>query len=433
VNILCFNSGSSSLKFALYELGETEARLASGAVERSGSAPGHLWIRDARGRSLADSVGTFPEARTAVDAVLAALEPLRLGELAAVGHRVVHGGPEYATPERIDTRLVASLRRLIPFAPLHLPAEIECIESIAARFPGLPQVACFDTAFHRHLPEVAQRFPLPRRLWDEGIRRYGFHGLSYEYIVQTVGAERLGRGVIAHLGNGASMVAVRNGTPLDTTMGFTPTGGFMMGTRSGDLDPGILVYLLEHERYGGPAVERLVDHESGLLGVSGISSDMKTLLERRSADPHAAQAVEMFCYQLRKQVGALAAVLGGLDTLVFTGGIGERAAPVRWETCQGLAHLGIRLDERRNETHAAIISVPDSACTVRVVPTDEDLVIARHTRDTCRGVDMVSPVSTPSDEDRERRRKHADELLDEALTETFPASDVPAVTPDPHT
>jgi acetate kinase len=380
VRILSLNGGSSSLKLGLYELGTTETRLAAGAVEGIGTERGQCWMRDAAGQSLDDAPGDFADSRVAVHAVFAVMETLRLPPPDAVGHRVVQGGPDLAPPERVDARLVAALRRLVPLAPLHLPAEIDAIEAVAARFPSLPQAVCFDTAFHRRMPELAQRFPLPPALWDRGIRRYGFHGLSYEYVVGTVGAAELRRAVIAHLGNGASMVAVREGQPLDTTMGFTPSGGFMMGTRSGDLDPGVLLHLLVHEGWDTAALECLVSREAGLLGVSGITSDMRTLLEQRAGDPRAALAVEMFCYQLRKHVGALAAVLGGLDTLVFTGGIGERAAPVRREVCEGLGHLGVRLDRVRNDAHAAVISVSDSACTVRVVPTDEGLVIARHTR-----------------------------------------------------
>ena len=298
----------------------------------------------------------------------------------AVGHRVVHGGPDHTAPERVDTQLLTALRGLVAFASLHLPSAIQGIEAVAARFPGLPQVVCFDTAFHRRMPKVAQRLPLPSDLWHEGIRRYGFHGLSYEYIVATLDAAARGRLLIAHLGNGASLVAVHNGQPLDTTMGFTPTGGVMMGTRSGDLDPGVLIHLMHAKGYDVRQIERLVNHQAGLLGVSGVSSDMKTLLEQQEREPHAAQAVELFCYQLRKYIGALTAVLGGLDTLVFTGGIGERAAPVRWEVCRGLAYLGIDLDPQRNAVHADVISTPGSGCTVRVIPTNEDLMIARHTR-----------------------------------------------------
>jgi len=375
--ILCLNSGSSSLKLALYD-GET--RVASVTVEQIGSDRGRVTTRDEARRVRSEASGVFSDTRAALRAAFAALDAASPFPPDAVGHRVVHGGPNHAAPERVTTGLIAALHALTPFAPLHLPATITGIEAVTARFAGVPQVACFDTAFHRRMPEVSQRLPLPRALWAKGIRRYGFHGLSYEYVVAAVGAAMLGRAVIAHLGNGASMAAIRDGLPVDTTMGFTPAGGFMMGTRSGDLDPGVLVHLLAHEGYDCAALERLIDHEAGLLGVSGISADMKTLLDVRQREPAAAQAVELFCHQLRKTVGALAAVLGGVDTLVFTGGIGEHAAPVRWEACAGLEHLGIRVDPERNARHEPIVSPDGSACTVRVVPTDEDLMIARHTR-----------------------------------------------------
>src|SRR6266446_4112857 len=378
--ILCLNSGSSSLKFALYQPGEAETLLAAGAVERLGLSGGYLWIRDVDKKVLTETHSDVPDHQVAVHATFAVLDQLHFPQPAAVGHRLVHGGPDHAAPERVTPQLMASLRRLVAFAPLHLPNEIQGIEAVAARFPDLPQVACFDTAFHRRMPEVAQRFPLPRSFWDAGMRRYGFHGLSYEYIVDQVGAATLGSAIIAHLGNGASMAAVQHGQPLDTTMGFTPTGGFMMGTRTGDLDPGLLIHLLTEGGYDAPKLEHLVNHQSGLLGVSGLSPDMRTLLERRDSDGHAAQAVDMFCYQLRKSIGALTAVLGALDTLVFTGGIGEHAAPVRWEICRGLAYLGIWLDPHLNHRHADVISTPESRCTVRVVPTNEDLMIVRHTR-----------------------------------------------------
>lgn len=379
--ILCLNSGSSSLKFALYRLGdEGEALLAEGAVERIGMQGGHLWILGAEKQALAEVHSDFPDPQAAVQAAFSGLEKLNLPQPVAIGHRVVHGGTDHVTPETVDARLLDTLRGLVAFAPLHLPSEIQVIEAVAARFPGLAQVACFDTAFHRRMPELAQRFPLPGDLWNEGLRRYGFHGLSYEYVVEKLGSEAQGRVIIAHLGNGASMAAVRGGKPVDTTMGFTPTGGFMMGTRSGDLDPGILLYLMNEKGYDSRRLERLVNHEAGLLGVSGLTPDMKTLLEKRGNDPDANQAVEMFCYQIRKHIGALAAVLGGLDTLVFTGGIGERAAPVRWEVCRGLEYLGIYLDPQRNAFHADTISTSESPCNVRVMPTNEDLMIARHTR-----------------------------------------------------
>jgi len=383
VSILSLNSGSSSLKFALYKAEPAgETLLASGAVERIGLAQGLLWVRGADGgRSLLlERKEDFSDHEAAVAAVFGAAARLRLPEPSAVGHRVVHGGAHHTAPERVDARLLADLRALVPLAPLHLPAAVAGIEAVAARFPDLPQAACFDTAFHRRMPELAQRFALPGALWEAGVRRYGFHGLSYEYVLDALGDAARGRVVIAHLGNGASMAAVRDGVPVDTTMGFTPAGGFMMGTRSGDLDPGILVHLMRERGWGADEVERLVIREAGLLGVSGLSPDMKTLLEAREQNLQAALAVDLFCYQARKHVGALAAALGGLDTLVFTGGIGERAAPVRRQICQGLVHLGIELDPERNQAHAGTISTPPSPCTVRVIPTDEDLMIARHTR-----------------------------------------------------
>jgi acetate kinase len=368
------NSGSSSLKVALYE---DEARIASGAVEGIGLGEGRLTVREAAGRVLRDEPGAFPDVRAALHDLFG-----RAGFPApdAAGHRIVHGGPDHAAPERVTPELVAAIRDRVPLAPLHLPAALHGIDAVSARFSGLPQVACFDTAFHRRMPPVAKRLPLPRGLQAKGIERYGFHGLSYEYVVSTVGAATLGRAIIAHLGNGASLAAVREGFPLDTTMGFTPTGGLMMGTRSGDLDPSVLVHLLVQQGYDAAAIERLVDHESGLLGVSGATSDMKVLLETREKQPHAGEAVELFCYVLRKNIGAFAAVLGGIDTLVFTGGIGERAAAVRAETCRGLEHLGIRIDRERNERHDPIVSPSGGSCTVRIVRTDEDRMIARHTR-----------------------------------------------------
>jgi acetate kinase len=379
--ILSFNSGSSSDKFALNRLSaDGEKLLAEGAAEGIGFGKGRLWIRDGDAKTLSDAERSFPRSIDALGALFDEMERLRLPRPDAIGHRVVHGGPNHFDPERVTPELIEALRTLIPFAPLHIPVEIEAIEGLTSRFPGVAQVVCFDTGFHRHMPEIARRFALPRALWDEGVCRYGFHGISYEYILSTLGSAAPARIVIAHLGNGASMVAVQNSRPIDTTMGFTPTGGFMMGTRSGDLDPGLIVYLINQKSYDGRRLERLVNHESGLLGVSNISSDVKTLLAKRSADPNAALAIEMFCYQMRKQIGALASAMGGLDLLVFTAGIGERAAPVRLEVCRGLEYLGIELDRQRNDAHADPISAPGSRCTVRVIPTNEDLMIARHTR-----------------------------------------------------
>ena len=376
--ILCLNSGSSSLKFALYRMGDNEELLlAQGAAELSDGQITRLWIHSAH-EKVEKTGSEISSASTPLYALAFESKRLRLPQPEAVGHRMVHGGPHHSAPERITDTLFNELGSLAPFAPLHLPDEIAGIEAVSSNFPTLPQVACFDTAFHRSMPEFAQRFALPRALRDEGIRRYGFHGISYEYIVRALGGNLPSRLIIAHLGNGASMAAVKDGSPLDTTMGFTPTGGFMMGTRSGDLDPGIILYLLNEKHFNALKLAELVNHQSGLFGVSGIS-DMKILLERRDTAPDAALAVQMFCYQIRKQIGAFTAALGGLDLLVFTGGIGEKAAPVRWETCKGLEHLGIKLDRERNDADADTISADDCRCLVRVIPTNEDLMIARHT------------------------------------------------------
>jgi acetate kinase len=354
--VMCVNSGSSSLKTALFE------------VDATGE---HSLARDAQPVQSGDY-------GAALDAAIASFDAKRLPVPAAAGHRVVHGGARRAEPVLVDDVLLGELRDLVAFAPLHMPAAISSIEAIGTRW-DIPQVACFDTAFHHGMPVLAQRLPLPDNLWDEGVRRYGFHGLSYEYVVGALGAARLGRAVVAHLGNGASMVAVRDGHSVDTTMGFTPTGGLVMSTRSGDLDPGVAVYLLREKGYDAGHLEQLVDREAGLVALSGGTSDMETLLQERERDSGAALAVDAFCYQARKHVGALAAVLDGLDTLVFTGGIGEKAAAVRSEICRGLGHLGVELDDERNAGHADVISAEGSDCEVRVVRTDEDLVIARHT------------------------------------------------------
>jgi acetate kinase len=309
--------------------------------------------------------------------------------LDAVGHRVVHGGVKNAYPHMITPELLESLKKFIPLAPGHLPQELRIIESVQQLYPVLRQVACFDTAFHRQMPEVAQMYALPRHLQDKGVIRYGFHGLSCEYLTcelrRQAGPEAAdGRVVIAHLGTGASMTAVRYGKSVDTTMGFTPAGGLVMSTRSGDLDPGVLVYLLEEEDVQVSALNEMVNRKSGLLGVSRISSDMKDLLDKEKEEPHAAAAVNLFCYQAKKFLAALAATLGGLDTLIFSAGVGENAPTVRWRICGGMEFLGINLDSSRNKANAPIISQEDSPCIVRVMRTDEDLMIARHTNDLIR-------------------------------------------------
>ncbi|MCC7009701.1 MAG: acetate/propionate family kinase [Acidobacteria bacterium] len=380
--VLALNCGSSSLKFSLFDVaGRTDTLLAAGAAEDLGGSGTTTWLEDGRGNELVRRSRPVADHRAAVEAAVRDLREARLPAPAAIGHRVVFGGATYTGPARLGRALVATLETLVPFAPLHLPAEISGIAAASALFPALPQVACFDTAFHHRMPERARRLALPRTLWDRGIRRYGFHGLSYEYVVDTIGAERLGRAVIAHLGHGASLAAVADGVSIDTTMGLTPTGGIMMSTRSGDLDPGVLLHLATVHRYDAPALDALVNRESGLAGVSGLGGDMKTLLDERATRPEAALAITMFCYHVRKQIGAFAAALGGLDTLVFTAGIGERSADVRREVCEGLEHLGVRLDARANAASADLISPPGGRPDVRVVRTNENLVVARQ---TCR-------------------------------------------------
>jgi acetate kinase len=307
---------------------------------------------------------------------------------------VVHG-LERTEPVRITPEVVAELRRAAPYAPDHLPREVELIEAVAARYPDLPQVACFDTAFHRDLPAVARLLPIPRRYQAQGVRRYGFHGLSYAYLLEElerIGGQDAARGrvILAHLGNGASLAAVRGGACLDTSMGFTPASGLVSSTWSGDLDPGLVAFLAQREGMTASQFHHMVNHESGLAGVSEISADMRELIAREDEDVRAAEAVALFCYQARKWVGAFTAALGGLDTLVFSAGIGERSALIRARICQGLDFLGLALDEARNAAHAAVISTDASRVAVRVMRTDEELMIARSvSRTVGAGADPV--------------------------------------------
>jgi acetate kinase len=343
-------------------------------------------VQDAGGATVEQREQPLADFGAAITETLAALR--RAGHDRppdAVGHRVVHGGPRYSSPARVDAALLDTLRQISPLAPDHLPQAIAAIRAAEGAFPGVLQVACFDTAFHRHMPRVAQLYALPRDLLEGGIERYGFHGLSYEFIVgelrRVAPAEAAGRVIVAHLGNGASMVALRDGMSQDTTMGFTPTGGLVMSTRSGDLDPGVLLYLLEERGLSPADVRTVVSARAGLLGVSGTSSDVRDLLEREEGDLRAAEAIELFCYTARKYVGTLAAVVGGLDAMVFTGGIGEHAASIRWRICEPLSFLGVRLDPARNQRGEPVVSAEGSIVTVRVMPTDEDLMIVHHTRD----------------------------------------------------
>ena len=379
--VLTINGGSSSIKFALLEPGAPPRRSLSGRVERIG-LPDAFFAVAAEGVQSQSPLDA-PNHGAAVGALLERLgASSALEAVVAVGHRVVHGGPKFTAPQRVTPELLEELRRLSPFDPDHLPSEIELIEVFARRLPRLPQVACFDTAFHHDLPRLAQILPLPRRYETAGVRRYGFHGLSYAYLMEELtrvaGSETArGRVVLAHLGNGASLCAVRAGRSVDTSMAFTPTAGLPMSTRSGDLDPGLVWYLHRTEGMTPEQFQDLVNRRCGLLGVSETSPDMRDLLARRDSDPRAAEAVALFCYQAKKWLGAFAAALGGLDTLVFSGGIGERAAPVRAEICQGMDFLGIQLDAARNAAHAPVVSTDESRVVVRVIPTDEEVIIAK--------------------------------------------------------
>src|SRR5919112_3541654 len=388
-HLLTINTGSSSLKAALYRLrGEgTETPELRAEASRIGGRGGGMRLAGSRGETLDEEhQDDLPDHAAALDALMGRLRDrgLERDDLAAVGHRLVHGGIRHRQPQRVTPGVVADLRALVPIDPNHLPQAIAAIEAVGRAYPAVPQVACFDTAFHSQMPRVARLYALPRQLAQEGIVRYGFHGLSYEYVMEEL--RRLepeafgGRVVVAHLGNGASMAAVRGGVGVDTTMGFTPTGGLVMGTRVGDLDPSVPLFLLKERGMSPTEVSDLVNKRAGLLGVSGTSADMRDLLDRESEDRRAAEAVALFCYQAKKFLGALAAALGGLDALVFTGGIGEHSATVRERVCEGLGFLGIRLDPERNAAHAPIISIDDASVTVRVVTTDEDLIVARHTR-----------------------------------------------------
>ncbi|MFZ0932011.1 MAG: acetate/propionate family kinase [Syntrophobacteraceae bacterium] len=381
--ILTINGGSSSIKFALFEAGDSLQRILEGGIERIGLPEATLRVK---GLDRADDFSrlvTAPDHTAAVGHLMDWIEE-RSGRdaLTAVGHRVVHGGPKYSKPQRITAEMVEDLQRLTPFDPEHLPEEILLTRAFHSRFPDLPQVACFDTAFHHDLPRVARLLPIPRRYEKHGVRRYGFHGLSYEFLTgelaRLAGTETAqGRIVLAHLGNGASLAAVRDGKPVDTSMSFTPTAGVPMSTRSGDLDPGLLWYLARTENLNAKRFNEMVNFQSGLLGVSETSSDMRDLLDRETRDVRAAEAVALFCYQVRKWIGAFAAALGGLDRLVFAGGIGENAPTVRARICDGLEFLGIELDEKQNMANAGLISTAAGRIPVRVIRTDEEWIIAK--------------------------------------------------------
>jgi acetate kinase len=385
LRLLTVNSGSSSLKFSIYEARKILKLELKGSLDRIGLKRGLFEVRDAQGRALERVRLDLPDHETALKKLLAWLEDRVPGQsLDAAGHRLVHGGSTYRRPQRITPALLRALEGLVRLAPEHLPHEIKAIKVLAGFYPDLEQVACFDTSFHMTMPEVARLYALPAKFRRQGVRRYGFHGLSYEYILDELRREAgrraaRARVIIAHLGNGASMAAVHRGKSLETTMGFTPAGGLVMSTRTGDLDPGVVLFLLAEKGMSPASVSALVNHRSGLLAVSGLSSSMKDLLAREARNSRAAEAVALFCYQARKSLGALAAVLGGLDTLVFTGGIGENSPPVRGRICRGLEYLGVYLDPSRNTANAPVISREKSGVTIRVIKTNEELMVARHT------------------------------------------------------
>ncbi len=380
--VLAVNGGSSSIKFALFEAGPELKAVFRGSVNGIGKAAGVLTVK---GLAAGDNFSRDLAAADHSIAVKELMDYLQVrmkgGQLAGVGHRVVHGGPKYAQPQRITDSLIKELVELSPFDPEHLPEEIELTQAFHHRFVHLPQVACFDTAFHHDLPQVARLLPIPRRYEALGVRRYGFHGISYAYLMRELSRAAgqdaaQGRVILAHLGSGVSLAAVQGGKPMDTSMSFTPTAGVPMGTRCGDLDPGLIWYLFRTQRMTAGSFNEMVNFKSGLLGMSERSSDIRDLLQARAADVRAAEAVDVFCYQIKKWIGSFAAALGGLETLVFAGGIGEHSPEIRTQICAGLEFLGIRLEPVSNQNGAAVISVSGSPVCVRVMATDEERMIA---------------------------------------------------------
>jgi acetate kinase len=379
LTILALNSGSSSLKFGLYRVSASRTgALLSGAAESIGEPGGKFRVQNSQGGALTCDTAPIPSQRDAIIRIGMLLEASQMPTPAAIGHRIVHGGPGLRQHCVIDEQVMQKLDSASAFAPLHIPAALSVIRFAQEHFPDLPQMACFDTTFHAGMPDVARLLPIPQALRAEGIERYGFHGLSCESIVHQLGTNLPDRLVIAHLGNGASVTAVKAGKSVDTSMGLTPSGGIIMGTRTGDLDPGILVYLMREKQYDAAALEDMIDHRSGLIGISGISSDMRRLHDAASTSPDARLAIDMFCYSVRKQIAAMMVALGGADMIVFTGGIGENDNEVRAAICAGLSWCGIRIGETVDPTASRI--------PVNILASQEDEQIARHTW-------ALSPVS----------------------------------------
>jgi acetate kinase len=372
--VLALNSGSSSLKFGLYRVGQTKADLLlTGEVEAIGEEGSQFHAQDLRNNARLAETAPIANQGDAIARIGKFLDVSSAPAPVAIGHRVVHGGPKLRQHCLIDEQVLHQLDAASAFAPLHTPAALSVIRFAREHFPGLPQIACFDTTFHMDLPDIARVLPIPRELQSEGIQRYGFHGLSCESILHQLGDDPPERLIIAHLGNGASVTAVRNGKSIDTSMGLTPSGGLVMGTRSGELDPGVLIYLIREKKLDADMLEDIIDHRSGLLGISGISSDMRRLHEAASTSVNARLAIDMFCYSVRKQIAAMIAVLGGVDLIVFTGGIGENDGEVRAAICSGLDWAGVARDDESGDRSAP-------RCGVRVLVSQEDKQIARHTR-----------------------------------------------------
>ncbi len=384
-NILTINGGSSSIKFAVYQTNEPMKRLLYGNIDRIGLPDSKLTFTNEKENKKNALKIEASDHRSAANFLIDWLEnQIDFSLITGIGHRVVHG-MHHTSPEIITSELLDELHRITPYDPDHLQAEIELIEVFRQRHPKLTQVACFDTAFHQTMPRVAKMLPIPRRFDEKGIQRYGFHGLSYSYLMEELasvaGSETAhGRVILAHLGSGASMAAVKDGKSIDTSMGFTPASGLMMGTRPGDLDPGVAWYIIKSEQLTPKQFNNLINHESGLLGISETSSDMHDLIALETKDIRAEEAITLFCYQAKKWIGAFAAALGGLDTLVFAGGIGENAPVIRSRICEGLEFLGIELDEKQNEANAPLISTKKGKAVVRVMPTDEERMIAKIVR-----------------------------------------------------
>jgi acetate kinase len=377
--ILVLNSGSSSLKFGLYRVGSARTEmLISGEAESIGDKDGEFHAQDSHNKTLLHETAAIPNQGDVIIRIGRLLADCKMPAPAAIGHRIVHGGPKLRTHCLIDDTVLRQLEAATAFAPLHIPSALSVIRFAQEHFPGVPQIACFDTTFHAGLAEVARVLPIAKEWRSEGIQRYGFHGLSCESIVHQLGNDLPDRLIIAHLGNGASITAVKGGKSIDTSMGLTPTGGVIMGTRSGDLDPGVLVYLMREKRLDAAMLEELVDHRSGLLGISGVDGDMRRLHQAATSNADARLAIEMFCYSVRKQLAAMIAALDGIDLLVFTGGIGENDGEARAAICGGLSWIGVRLDQVRNRSARDPINDPTSRCAVRVLPSQEDEQIARH-------------------------------------------------------